>query len=59
MKPYYYFSKMQITNITCDDPVQMNENIKSKIKSKNLFYKQYTQNGPKESDFIVLGNLMS
>ena len=32
--------------ITCDDkdPVWMNENIKSKVKSKNLFYKQYTQN---------------
>ena len=32
--------------ITCDDkdPVWMNENIKSRIKSKNLFYKQYTQN---------------
>ena len=47
--------------ITCDDkdPVWMNENIKSKIKSKNLLYKQYTQNGRKESDLIVLENLIA
>ena len=33
-------------NISCHDKdsVLMNENMKSKIKSKNLFYKQYTQN---------------
>ena len=37
----------------------MNENIKSKIKSKNLFYKQHTQNGRKESDLTVLGNLIT
>ena len=37
----------------------MNENIKSKIKSKNLLYKQYTQNGRKESDLIVLENLIA
>ena len=48
-------------SITCDnkDPVWMNENIKSKIKSKNLFYKQYIQNDRKESDLIVLENLTS
>ena len=47
--------------ITCDDkdPVWMNENIKSKIKSKNLFYIQYTQNGRKESDLIVIENLIT
>ena len=47
--------------ITCDDkdPVWMNENIKSKIKSKNLLYKQYTQNGRKESGLIVLENLIA
>ena len=30
--------------ITCDDkdPVWMNENIKSRIKFKNLFFKQHT-----------------
>ena len=47
--------------ITCDDKdlVWMNENMKSKIKSKNLLYKQYTQNGRKESDLIVLENLIA
>ena len=40
--------------ITCDgkDSVWMNEQIKSKIKSKNLFYKQYIHNGRIESDLI-------
>ena len=47
--------------ITCDDKdlVWMNEKIKSKIKSKNLFYKQYIHNGRKESDLIVLENLIT
>ena len=47
--------------ITCHDKdsVWMNEKIKCKIKSKNLFYKQYTQNGRKESDLIVLENLIT
>ena len=36
-----------------------NENIKSKIKLKNLFYKQYTQNGRKESVLIALENLIT
>ena len=37
------------TYITCDDkdPTWTNENIKSKIKSKKLFHKQYTQNARK------------
>ena len=37
-------------HITCDDkdPVWMNEKIKSKIKSKNIFYKQYIHNGQKK-----------
>ena len=33
----------------------MNEN----IKLKNLLYKQYRQNGRKESDLIVLENLIA
>ena len=37
----------------------MNKNIQSKIKSKNLFYKQYAQNGRKESDLLVLENLIT
>ena len=36
------------------DPVWMNETIKSKIKFKNVFYKQYIQNGRFESDFQLL-----
>ena len=35
----------------------MNENIKSKIKTKNLLFKQYIQNGRFESDFVFLENL--
>ena len=27
------------------DPARMNENIKSKIKTKNILHKQYIQNG--------------
>ena len=37
----------------------MNENIKSNIKSKNLLYKQYIQNGRKGSDLILLENLIA
>ena len=42
--------------ITIDnkDPVWMNEIIKSKIKTKNLLFKQYIQNGRLESDFVFL-----
>ena len=42
--------------ITIDDkdPVWMDENIKSKIKTKNLLYKQYIQNGRLESGFVFL-----
>ena len=36
------------------DPVWMDENIKSKIKTRNLLYKQYIQNGRFESDFLLL-----
>ena len=32
----------------------MHENIKSKIKTRNLLYKQYIQNGRFESDFVLL-----
>ena len=38
----------------------MNKKIKSKIKLKNIFYKQYIHNGQeKKSDFIVLENLIT
>ena len=37
----------------------MNEIIKSKIKRKNLFFKQYIQNGRFESDFVFLENLIT
>ena len=37
----------------------MNENIKSKIKTKNLLFKQYIQNGRFESDFVFLENLIT
>ena len=37
----------------------MNEKIKSKIKSKNLLHTQYIHNGRKESDLIVLENLIT
>ena len=37
----------------------MNEIIKSKIKRKNLLFKQYIQNGTFESDFVFLGNLIT
>ena len=36
------------------DPVWMNENIKSKIKRRNLLYKQYIQNDRFKSDFVLL-----
>ena len=36
------------------DPVWMDENIKSKIKTRNLLYKQYIQNGGIENDFLLL-----
>ena len=32
----------------------MNENMKSKIKTKNITYQQYIQNGRFESDFVFL-----
>ena len=41
------------------DPVRINENIKSKIKTKNLLFKQYIQNGRFESDFVFLENLIT
>ena len=47
--------------ITIDDkdPVWMNGNIKSKIKTKNLLFKQYIQNGRFESDFVFLEKLIT
>ena len=41
------------------DPVWMNEIIKSKIKTKNLLFKQYIQNGRFESDFVFLQALIT
>ena len=32
----------------------MNENMKSQIKTKNITYQQYIQNGRFESDFVFL-----
>ena len=37
----------------------MNEIIKSKIKRKNLLFKQYIHNGKFESDFVFLENLIT
>ena len=37
----------------------MKEIIKSKIKRKNLLFKQYIQNGRFESDFVFLENLIT
>ena len=36
----------------------MNENIKTKIKEKKMFYQKYVENGRLESDFILLGILI-
>ena len=50
-----------INNITIDDkdPVWVNEIIKSKIKTKNLLFKQFTQNGRFESDFVFPQTLIT
>ena len=47
--------------ITIDDkdPVWMNEIILSKIKTKNLLFKQYIQNGRFESEFVFLQALIT
>ena len=47
--------------ITIDDkdPVWMNEIIKSKIKTKDLLFKQCIQNGRFESDFVFLETLIT
>ena len=41
------------------DPAWMNEIIKSKIKTKNLLFNQYIQNGRFESDFVFIENLIT
>ena len=41
-----------------NDPVWMNETVKSKMKAKNILYKNYVQNGRIESDFIFLENVI-
>ena len=48
-------------SITIDekDPAWMNETIKSKIKTKNKFYKQYIEDGRSESDFVVIETLIT
>ena len=45
---------------TIDDkgPVWINQIIKSKIKTKNLLFKHYIQNGRFESDFVFLETLI-
>ena len=50
-----------IKYITIDDmdPVWMNEIIKSKIKTKNLLFKQNIQNGRFESNFVFLQALIT
>ena len=47
--------------ITIDDkdPVWMNDIIKSKIKTKNLFFKQHIQNGTFEGDYVFLEALIT
>ena len=47
--------------ITVDDkdPVWMKEIIKSKIKTKNLLFNQYFQNGRFESDVVFIENLIT
>ena len=47
--------------ITIDDKdlAWMNEIIKSKIKTKNLLFKQYIQNGRLKSDFVFLETLIT
>ena len=47
--------------ITIDDkgPVWMDEITKFKIKTKNLLFKQYIQNGRFESDFVFLETLIN
>ena len=37
----------------------MNEIVKSKIKTKNLLFKKYIQNGRFESDFVFLETLIT
>ena len=48
-----YVPKKYIT-VNDKDPVFMNETIKSKIKTKNEVFKQYTHNGGFESDFLFI-----
>ena len=47
--------------ITIDDkdPIWINKIIKSKIKTKNLLFKQYIQNRRLESDFVFLEALIT
>ena len=42
-----------------NDPVWINENIKTKIKEKNTFYQKYIENGRFERDFILLEKLIT
>ena len=42
-----------------NDPVWMNETIKSKIKAKNKLYKQYIENGRFEGDFVFIKTMIS
>ena len=42
-----------------NDPVWMNETIKSKIKAKNKLYKHYIENGRFEGDFVFIKTMIS
>ena len=41
------------------DPVWMNDFVKSKIKSKNMLFKQCIKNGRFESDFLFLESIVN
>ena len=46
-------------NIDDEDPVWMNEIIKSKRETKNKLYQQYIQNGRFESDLVLIESLIA
>ena len=52
------FSNLVPNKIICydKDPIWMNEEIKSKVKSKNQLYKVYIKNGRNEVDLLNLKN---
>ena len=46
-------------NFDDKDPVWMNDLVKSKIKSKNILFKQCVKNGRFESDFLFLESIVN